>query len=87
MARVRRASPFTLARTAASMIGTKKHNDLPEPVPVVTTKLCPAKAFAVAWAWWRCSVIGIPSARKIAAVFRCRIPSSAMASTRASGLK
>lgn len=38
------------ARMAASIIGTKKHNDLPEPVPVVTTKLCLAVAFAIACA-------------------------------------
>ena len=35
---------------AASIIGTKKHNDLPEPVPVVTTKPCLAVAFAIACA-------------------------------------
>jgi hypothetical protein len=28
------------ARIAASIIGTKKQSDLPEPVPVVTAKLC-----------------------------------------------
>lgn len=38
------------ARIAASMIGTKKQSDLPEPVPVVTTKLCRRVAFAIAWA-------------------------------------
>jgi hypothetical protein len=32
-------------RMAASMIGTKKHSDLPDPVPVVTTKLCYAVCF------------------------------------------
>ena len=31
-----------------STTGTKKHNDLPEPVPVVTTKLLPDFAFAIA---------------------------------------
>lgn len=33
------------------MMGTKKHRDLPEPVPVVTTKLWRATALAIAWAW------------------------------------
>ena len=35
------------------MIGMKKQSDLPEPVPVVTAKLCRAVAFATACAWWR----------------------------------
>ena len=33
----------------ASTIGTKKHRDFPDPVPVVTTKLCPALALATGW--------------------------------------
>jgi hypothetical protein len=32
------------------MIGTKKQSDLPEPVPVVTAKLCRWAALAMAWA-------------------------------------
>ena len=53
IARVRGASPATRALIAASMIGTKKQSDLPEPVPVVTTKLRPEVAFATASARWR----------------------------------
>ena len=87
MARVRGGSPAALARTAASMMGTKKQSDLPEPVPVVTTKLSLAAAFAAAWVWWRCRVIGTPSTRKIAAVLVCRSPLLASASTRAPGSK
>jgi hypothetical protein len=33
---------------AESMIGMKKHNDFPDPVPLVTTKLCFSFAFAIA---------------------------------------
>jgi hypothetical protein len=47
MARVRGASPAARARIAASMIGTKKQSDLPDPVPVVTAKLCRRAAFAM----------------------------------------
>ena len=36
------------ARITASMIGMKKQSDFPEPVPVVTAKLCRAIAFATA---------------------------------------
>ena len=51
MARVRAAaSPAARARIAASMIGTKKQSDLPDPVPVVTTKLCRRAALAIACA-------------------------------------
>ena len=32
----------------ASMIGKKKHSDLPDPVPVVTTKLFPEFPLAMA---------------------------------------
>jgi hypothetical protein len=53
IARVRGASPARLARIAALTIGMKKHNDLPEPVPVVTTKLRPAAALTIASRWWR----------------------------------
>ena len=48
IARVRCSSPAARARIAASMIGTKKQRDFPEPVPVVTAKLCRAIAFATA---------------------------------------
>ena len=44
IARVLGASPAFRARMMASTIGTKKQRDLPDPVPVVTTKLCPARA-------------------------------------------
>jgi hypothetical protein len=37
MARVRRGAPVARSRRILSMMGMKKHNDLPEPVPVVTT--------------------------------------------------
>ena len=46
--RLLRASPEARARIAASMIGMKKQSDFPEPVPVVTAKLCRAMAFATA---------------------------------------
>jgi len=43
-ARVRALSPARLALTTASTMGMKKQSDLPDPVPVVTTKLLPASA-------------------------------------------
>jgi len=45
IARVLGASPARLALTIASTIGTKKQSDLPDPVPVVTTKLSRLPAF------------------------------------------
>jgi hypothetical protein len=45
---VRAGSFASRARIAASMIGMKKQSDFPDPVPVVTTKLCPVAAFATA---------------------------------------
>ena len=49
IARVRRGCPAVRARRMASTMGMKKQSDLPEPVPVVTTKLAPARAFDSAW--------------------------------------
>ena len=48
-----RLLPGRAGADRASMIGMKKQSDLPEPVPVVTTKLCRAFALAIACAWWR----------------------------------
>jgi hypothetical protein len=53
IALVLRAFPCFRARTIASTTGMKKQSDLPEPVPVVTTKLWPARALAMDCAWWR----------------------------------
>jgi hypothetical protein len=45
------AMPAAILIGASSIIGTKKHSDLPDPVPVVTTKLVRADALAAAWSW------------------------------------
>ena len=46
IALVRGASPASRrARMTRSTIGMKKQSDLPEPVPVVTTKLCASGGF------------------------------------------
>lgn len=48
IARVRLGLPPTQARIAQSMIGIKKHRDLPESVQVVTAKLCWGAALVMA---------------------------------------
>jgi hypothetical protein len=51
MARVRRAPPRAISASTALTIGMKKQSDFPEPVPVVTTKVSPLDARAIACSW------------------------------------
>ena len=76
IARVRRASPACCARMQASMIGTEKHIDLPEPVPVVTTRLWFAGALPIDSTWWRQIPKGPPFLRTTLAVSARMIPSA-----------
>ena len=59
-----RSPPARSPRMIASIKGMKKHRDLPDPVPVVTTQLFPAFAFAIASVWCRCNLRDSPSSRK-----------------------